>query len=191
MIKPDLVVLDVDGVLTDGSKQYVDGKPVAKWFNDKDFTAIKILRAKYVGVCFLTADKNNQALAEDRNIDCFVSRDVGNRIDKLAAMQRVLEHYRLGERDEIWGVGDDLFDVEWLITCDQSFCPYDAASLVQSSVTHVLDTYGGEGVIQEVVERFLSPITKEDIKRLTEIDSHEGWSNVTRELDTGSNLSIG
>ncbi|MBU8920997.1 MAG: hypothetical protein KOO63_04050 [Bacteroidales bacterium] len=180
IIYPKLVVLDVDGVLTDGTKQYVNGKPVSKSFSDKDFTAMKILKSKGSKVCFLTADAGNAALAKDRNIDCFVSRDAYNRINKKEAFQVVRKHYGLSANDVVWGVGDDVFDIEWLELCDKSFCPVDAAALVQSSVSVVLESYGGEGLVQEIVERFMLPITKQDIKLLVEIDSHEGWSHAAR-----------
>ena len=46
MIK--LIILDIDGVLTDGRKYYgVDGIPFAKTYCDKDFTAIKRMRQRH------------------------------------------------------------------------------------------------------------------------------------------------
>ena len=53
-MKIKLVILDVDGVMTDGRKYYgVDGMPFAKTYCDKDFTAIKRLRSRRKSVYFI------------------------------------------------------------------------------------------------------------------------------------------
>jgi 3-deoxy-D-manno-octulosonate 8-phosphate phosphatase (KDO 8-P phosphatase) len=71
-----LLVIDIDGVMTDGTKTYgIDGKVISKRFNDKDFTAIKRFKASNVKVCFLSGDRNvNEAMANDRNVDFYHSR---------------------------------------------------------------------------------------------------------------------
>ena len=54
-----LLILDVDGVLTDGRKYYdVSGKGVLKTFCDRDFTAIKKFKANGWDVVFLSGDPN-------------------------------------------------------------------------------------------------------------------------------------
>ena len=66
MIK--LLILDVDGVLTDGKKYYDSkGKVVMKTFCDKDWTAIKRFKALGVQVVFLTGDPFNTKIASQRN----------------------------------------------------------------------------------------------------------------------------
>ena len=74
MIK--LLILDVDGVLTDGRKTYNDnGLGCYKVFCYKDFTAIKRLKSSGVRVCFLSGDENvNRAVANNRDIDFYFSR---------------------------------------------------------------------------------------------------------------------
>ena len=66
----ELVILDIDGVLTDGKKYYdKTGMPFAKTYCDKDFTAIKRFRGAGVSVCFLSGDENvNKEMAKNRNI---------------------------------------------------------------------------------------------------------------------------
>ena len=76
MIK--LLILDVDGVLTDGKKYYNrDGKVEMKTFCDKDWTAIKRFRALGINVIFLTGDPFNENIAYHRNIHCIVNRKDG------------------------------------------------------------------------------------------------------------------
>ena len=62
----DLLILDVDGVLTNGTKVYdIDGNVVHKVFNDRDFTAIKRFKEEGVNVFFLSGDKKfNEEIAK-------------------------------------------------------------------------------------------------------------------------------
>ena len=66
MIK--LLILDVDGVLTDGKKYYNrDGDVVMKTFCDKDWTAIKRFKALGIKVLFLSGDPFNEKIAKKQN----------------------------------------------------------------------------------------------------------------------------
>ena len=79
----ELLVLDIDGVLTDGKKYYgLDGLPFAKTYCDKDFTAIKRVRGAGISVCFLSGDERvNKAMAKNRNIDfLFCERERQSRL---------------------------------------------------------------------------------------------------------------
>jgi len=74
MIK--LLILDVDGVMTDGKKYYDrEGTVRLKTFCDKDWTAIKRFRALGINVMFLTGDGYNVEIANNRNIDVIVTRN--------------------------------------------------------------------------------------------------------------------
>jgi 3-deoxy-D-manno-octulosonate 8-phosphate phosphatase (KDO 8-P phosphatase) len=178
---PKILILDVDGVLTDGTKLYENGKPIYKSFNDKDFTAIKLFMARGTQVCFLTADPANKKLAEDRNIPCFLSRNEKNEITKGRAYFDIVNTYGLSKANsEVWTVGDDLFDVELFKLCTMSFCPSDAAKYVKENATVVLTTPGGKGVVMELADRFLEDVVEEEVFKIVELDSHEGWSRNSR-----------
>ena len=61
-----LLILDIDGVLTDGTKDYdVDHKPVYKKFMCKDFTAIKRFMAAGVKVIMISGDNYNKTILEN------------------------------------------------------------------------------------------------------------------------------
>ena len=81
MIK--LLILDVDGVLTDGKKYYNrDGDVIMKTFCDKDWTAIKRFKALGIQVLFLSGDPFNDKIAKNRNIDIIINRKDGTHRDK-------------------------------------------------------------------------------------------------------------
>jgi 3-deoxy-D-manno-octulosonate 8-phosphate phosphatase (KDO 8-P phosphatase) len=144
-----LVILDVDGVLTDGSKYYDNsGNGVYKTFCDKDFTAIKRLVSRGVKVCFLSGDNNvNQAVAENRNIDFYYSRGK----NKTQFLEEFSQKYNCS-RSEMAAIGDDLFDLDLLKSVGHSYCPSDACRELRDSDGDIicLNSKGGKNVIMEL-----------------------------------------
>lgn len=121
MTTSNLLILDVDGVMTDGTKVYgPDGAVVAKRFCDHDFTAIKCFQQSGWVVVFLSADKTvNEALAKSRGIPFYYSRDDDGTIDKVKWYYAIREQYGIGPKDVIY-VGDDLLDLavmETVVVC--------------------------------------------------------------------------
>jgi 3-deoxy-D-manno-octulosonate 8-phosphate phosphatase (KDO 8-P phosphatase) len=173
---PKLIVLDVDGVLTSGKKLYgPTGDCIGKEFDDKDFTAIKVFKALGVDVVWLTADHLNKSIADKRNISCFLSRDPDGTIDKVTPFLNILKLYNV-TADDTWYVGDDLFDCEIFELCPNSFCPSNTPIYVKSNVEVVLKTYGGNGIVVELLEMLLyrEPIDlKKLLPKIKELDAKE------------------
>lgn len=149
MIK--LIVLDVDGVLTDGRKYYNrEGVVCYKTFCDKDWTAIKRFKALGIKVVFLTGDSYNVSIAEKRNIDVIVNRSDTSHVDKVEYLPSLCKTYSV-TKDEIVYVGDDIFDVNLLKAVTYGFCPSDSPSIVKKSANE-LNCRGGENLIVELFE---------------------------------------
>jgi len=168
-MKIKMMILDVDGILTDGKKYYgLDGMPFAKTFCDKDFTAIKRLRGAGVEVCFLSGDSRiNQAMAENRNIDFYCARGR----DKATYIEDFEKKYNVS-RAHMAYVGDDLFDVSIMKSVGASYCPCDAPRKVKEAATEVLENRpGGNNFVMHLVDKLLADgkvldCTLEDIERL-------------------------
>ena len=142
-----LLILDVDGVLTDGKKYYNrDGDVVMKTFCDKDWTAIKRFRAMGVNVIFLTGDPFNEKIASNRNIDCIVNRKDGRHTDKEDYLQEICDTYKVTEK-EIAFVGDDIFDMGIIKKVKYSYCPEDSTEEIQNAVTDIITAPGGNNCI--------------------------------------------
>ena len=152
MIK--LVILDIDGVLTDGKKYYgLDGIPFAKTYCDKDFTAIKRLRGAGIDVCFLSGDERvNKAMAENRKIDFYSARGK----DKADFIADFTSTYNASPTDMLY-IGDDLFDESIMRLVGHAYCPADAARKLKvlCGPSNVLERSGGQNVIAELVELLL------------------------------------
>lgn len=120
----DLLILDVDGVLTDGKKTYdVDGNVISKTFYDRDFTAIKEFKAVGVEVIWLSGDRQvNEGVAKKRGIDFYCSRDVDDKVDFLPLFE---EKYGVS-RDRMAYVGDDIFDLNIMKEVGYPIAPYQS-----------------------------------------------------------------
>lgn len=178
MNKIKLLVLDVDGVLTDGKKYYgIDGMPFAKTFCDKDWTSIKRFRALGVDVVFLTGDqKINEAIGKNRNISVYLSRGK-NKADFLDQLE---QEYKC-KRINMCYVGDDLFDIDIMRSVGYALCPYDSPLLVKQCCNIVLNSVGGNNVILELFEvlenlELIERVSFEDIMiKIEELDKKENF----------------
>ena len=152
MIK--LAILDIDGVMTDGRKTYnINGDVISKTYCDKDFTAIKRLRASGVKVCFLSGDnKVNEPMARNRNIDFHAARGK----DKADFIPMFTEMYECSPCEMLY-IGDDLFDLSALKAVGYSFCPQDSPNIIKDycGPSNVIQRNGGENVLAALVDILL------------------------------------
>jgi 3-deoxy-D-manno-octulosonate 8-phosphate phosphatase (KDO 8-P phosphatase) len=167
MIK--LLILDVDGVMTDGKKYYDrDGTVRLKTFCDKDWTAIKRFRALGINVMFLTGDGYNVEIANNRNIDVIVTRNK----EKADYLPEICKDYGV-VNSEIIFVGDDIFDIG-LMKLVKSYCPKDAPLIVKD-YAQTLNISGGDNFVMQLFD-YLS------VKELPKFDFDEHLKKVY-ELD--------
>tara|TARA_R100001086_G_scaffold225206_1_gene143405 strand:- start:481 stop:1008 length:528 start_codon:yes stop_codon:yes gene_type:complete len=169
-MKVKLVILDIDGVMTDGKKYYDhDGLPFAKTYCDKDFTAIKRLKGSNVHVCFLSGDNViNEAMAKNRNIDFYYARGK----DKAEFVEQFTKIYNT-TLDSMLYIGDDLFDASIMKLVGHAYCPSDASRDIKDicGSLNVLNNKGGNNVIMELVDVLLqrglvNDCTFQDIENL-------------------------
>ena len=176
MIK--LAILDIDGVMTDGTKYYDrDGNVVQKTFCDKDWTAIKRLRAVGVEVLVITGDSYNKKILENRNISVIVNRENGEHKDKSEYLPQILKDYNCTSKEVLY-IGDDLFDIEIMRLVGYPFCPSNSPRLVRQTGM-VLQGKGGDNLIVELFDYLelnkLIPIVQYDqvISKINELDLKE------------------
>ncbi len=171
----ELVILDIDGVLTDGRKYYgLNGIPFAKTYCDKDFTAIKRMRGAGVKVCFLSGDDRiNKPMAWNRNIDFYSARGK----DKASFVELFEKTYNT-KRENMLYIGDDLFDKSIMEIVGYAFCPNDACTDIKSvcGIDNTLSNNGGNNVICEMVEtlqarKLINDCTMQDIENLDKKES--------------------
>jgi YrbI family 3-deoxy-D-manno-octulosonate 8-phosphate phosphatase len=146
MIK--LIILDVDGVLTDGRKYYdKEGNVRLKIFCDKDWTAIKRFKALGVPVVFLTGDSYNVTIAENRNIDVYVNRGTSHHTDKSEYLDSICKEYNVDKQDVVY-VGDDIFDVNISKQVGYAYCPIDACHELRKIVKRIIPVKAGHNFVE-------------------------------------------
>lgn len=143
----DLLIIDIDGIMTDGTKMYDrDGKVFGKTYCDLDFTAIKRFMAAGVKVCFLSGDLIvNKSMAETRKIQFFHNPPGTDKIDFLS---NIKEHF---DAKCIAYVGDDYYDIAIMCAVDFAFCPQTSPNAVKR-IAQVLNVDAGKGVIAKLYD---------------------------------------
>ncbi|MFQ5849441.1 MAG: KdsC family phosphatase [Candidatus Binatia bacterium] len=147
-----LLLLDVDGVLTDGGIiMDKDGEEI-KRFDVRDGHGIRLLIRAGIQVGLLTA--RSSPVVNHR------ARDLGIRIvyqkvlNKIEAYQKIKERTGLTDR-EVAYVGDDLLDLPILRRVGLAIAVRDAWEGVKDKVDYVTGQKGGRGAVREVVEVLL------------------------------------
>lgn len=173
-----LLILDVDGVMTDGVKYYdSEGTVKLKTFCDKDWTAIKRFRALGINVVFLTGDPYNVGILENRNLHVIANRGSGYHSDKANYLDQILEQYNCTVEETAY-VGDDLFDIGIMKRVKNSYCVLNSPRAVRQ-VAKVIPVNGGQNVIMNLFDIFeldgLIPCISYDkvIDKIYELDLKE------------------
>ena len=176
MIK--LLILDIDGVLTDGKKYYdKSGLASYKTFCDKDWTSIKRFRAIGVDVLFLTGDPFNEQIAVRRKIPVIVNRKDGYHNDKGDYVDEICKQFRC-DVSEIAYFGDDLFDIGIMKKVKYSFSLKDSPQMVKE-YSEVINCNAGENAVMQLYEycereKLIHNIQYEEIMdKIYELDKKE------------------
>ncbi len=158
MIK--LIVLDVDGTLTDG-KLYFDSNGVeTKSFNVKDGLAIASWNKKLGYKTAIITGRNSpivQKRAQELGVQ-HIYQGVHNKDEVLAS---ILEEETI-TFENVASIGDDLNDYKMLKKSHLSFAPFDAVDTIKELVNIVTTKKGGDGAVREMIEYILKYDDKED-----------------------------
>ena len=177
-MKIDLLILDVDGVLTDGTKVYNERHEVlSKRYLCKDFTAIKRFIAAGVKVVMLSGDIFNKTMAEKRNLDFYCSRGKDLSLDKSKFLDLFEKKYGVSSSKMAFA-GDDYFDLSMFQALKYTFCPSDAPRIIKDHAWKELVSPGGTGVVVEMYDFFVQEGLLQDAspESVAELDKKEASS---------------
>jgi len=147
-----LLVLDVDGVLSDGSLHYTDSGEETKAFFTPDGLGIKLLQRSGIEVAIITG--RSSAIVERRARELGIERIVQGRDDKLAALREVLADIGL-DLSEAAYMGDDLQDLAAIQACALGMTVADGDEFVASHADWRSQRPGGRGAVREACEFIL------------------------------------
>jgi len=146
------LVLDVDGVMTDGRILYMPGGGETKAFHVRDGLGIKMLMHSGVHVAILSG-RESEAVNR-RAAELGIEHLIQGIDDKVAAFENVLSRLDLPAEDTAY-VGDDLPDLPLLKRVGLGFAPADASPEVRAAAHVVLRAGGGQGAVREACELIL------------------------------------
>ncbi len=152
-----LLILDVDGVMTDGSIVYDDEGRETKSFNARDGHGIKLLMRAGVRVALITA--RSSEVVSKRAAELGIATVYQGALDKLSAFSEILKELSL-EAGETAYMGDDIIDLPVLKRAGFSAAPSDAAPEVIGRADYITEKNGGRGAVREVVEVILKAQSK-------------------------------
>ncbi|WP_444915730.1 KdsC family phosphatase [Microbulbifer sp. TRSA007] len=146
------LVLDVDGVLTDGKLYFDNSGNELKTFHTLDGHGIKMLQNSGVRVAIITGRRSN--VVERRAHDLGINKLIQGREDKFAALQELLseESCRL---EDIAYVGDDYPDLLVMTKIGCPIAPPNAAPPVRERALWITEARGGEGAVREICDRIM------------------------------------
>ncbi len=147
-----LLILDVDGVLTDGRIVLNEEGGQTKFFDVRDGFGLVLARAAGLKTALITAERSRVVTFRARRLKVdWVAQFARN---KHRALERCLKHFRLGPETAAY-VGDDLLDLPVLTRVGFSAAPTDANEEIKRRVHYVTRLKGGRGAVREVIELLL------------------------------------
>ncbi len=154
-----LIVLDVDGCLTNGRIIYGESGEELKAFNVKDGLAIKSWMNLGYACAIITGRRSGivKRRADELGISHLYQgvKDKGSRIRTLCRDLDV-------SLEETAVIGDDLNDLKMIAIAGRSFTPADGSHFIRSRVDHVLEHKGGEAAVREMIEFLIDENGDED-----------------------------
>ena len=146
----ELIVLDVDGCMTNGSITYTELGDEKKSFNVKDGLAIATWKKMGKKIAIITGRKSKivEKRAKELNID-YLFQKIKNKDEILLSIMK--KENLINENIAV--IGDDLNDYKMIQLAGLSFTPADSSKYIQEILGIIkLKTNGGRGAIREMIE---------------------------------------
>lgn len=148
-----LLVLDIDGVLTDAGIYMLDSGSEMKKFNAKDGYAIIQLTNSGKQVAFLSSGKNTHILNKRAQMLGVQHVYLGT-WTKLEKLLKACEEMNISLKNIAY-IGDDLNDLDVMKAVGLSACPADAIDGIKQISDIILTKNGGHGCVREFIDGYL------------------------------------
>jgi len=148
----ELIVLDVDGTMTDSRITYSQNGDEIKSFNVKDGLAIASWRKLGKQVAIITGRRSK--IVERRAKELHIEHFYQGIENKKEVLENLLEKLDL-QMENVAAIGDDLNDLQMLKAAKISFAPRDSSTYVDTVATVILNKKGGDGAVREMIEQLI------------------------------------
>ena len=150
--KIKLLVLDVDGVLTNGSIIFGPDGEACKAFNAKDGLGISLAHEAGLKTAIITGRQSRIVLLRGEELK--ISDIYQGAKDKMTAIKELVAKHNLA-LDEIAYIGDDLNDLSALKSVGLPCAVADACCEVKETAKLIASKPGGHGAVREIIEYIL------------------------------------
>lgn len=148
-----MLVLDVDGTLTDGGMYYSQSGDEFKKFNTKDGIGIKSALESGIKVGFLSHGKNEK-LIQERGKHLQINKIYVGHRPKTEVLKEWCDELGI-LMNQVAYVGDDVNDLSLVNEVGLFACPNDAIDKVKEASHIILSKSGGEGCVREFIDSYL------------------------------------
>lgn len=149
-MKIKLLVMDVDGTLTDGKIYMGFNGEVMKAFNIKDGYAIAHMLPE-MGIIPVIITGRESKIVENRAKELGIIELYQGEFDKLDTLLSVMEKYNC-TKENVAYIGDDIPDIVCMKECAIAACPADSVQKVKDVCDYVCKNKAGNGAVREFVE---------------------------------------
>ncbi|WP_343563525.1 HAD-IIIA family hydrolase [Sphingobacterium sp.] len=145
-------VLDVDGVLTDGTVQVNEAGEQLRTFNIKDGYAMQLAIKKGYPIFVITGGASRGV---ERRLQGLGVKEIHSGVvDKLSKLKQIAGNYNL-TLSELMYIGDDIPDFSCMRSVGLAVSPADATEEIKKISHYVSGFKGGKGVVRELIEKVL------------------------------------
>ncbi len=147
-----LLVLDVDGVLTDGKLYFSHEGEWMKSFSISDGLGIKLLAEGGIQTAIITGRTSN--IVKKRCSELGIQHIIQGREDKLSALKELLAQLSFSENDTAY-IGDDLPDLSAIRFANFGITVPNGSEFLKSHADWITEQTGGNGAVREAAEFIL------------------------------------
>lgn len=146
------IILDVDGVLTDGTLILLPTGEMVRSMHTKDGYAMQLAVKKGLRIAVITGGR--EKAVEDRLRYLGITDIYMGIRNKMEAYEDLIYNYNL-KPEEILYMGDDMPDWEVLREVGISACPHDAVPDIRAICEYISPFEGGKGCVRDILEQTL------------------------------------
>ena len=158
-IKPEVFILDVDGVMTDGRFYYSDKGKIFKVFSADDHDGLCLLK-QYLKIIFVTGDKRGFNISKKRIVD-----DMGMELNLVSTTKRIDWFSNKYDLKKIIYMGDGIFDHYVMRNVMYSIAPSNSDCNAIKYANYVTKRAGGDRAVADaslhILEKFFIPFDPE------------------------------
>jgi 3-deoxy-D-manno-octulosonate 8-phosphate phosphatase (KDO 8-P phosphatase) len=147
-----LIIFDIDGVMTDGKLYFSASGDTLKGFNAKDGLGLKMLMQSGIEVAIITG--RTSAIVAQRAKELGIEQVYQGQKNKVIAYDDCQQHFKLAA-EHIAYMGDDINDIPVMRKVGLSIAPANAQYEVQEIADYTCKVSGGDGAVREVCDMIL------------------------------------